>query len=158
VRATLGQLDIAPLTQAEAEEIAGWQYEPPYDFYDATADHRDLQELLSPELRGERYFAARDAGGELLGYFGFGHTDEVVGVGVGLRPDLTGQGLGLSFLEQGLAFAREQFAPARFRLAVAEFNARAITVYERAGFVRTRSFAHRTNGGEFPLVQMERPA
>ncbi len=152
------KLDIAPLTQAEAEDIAGWRYEPPYDFYDWDADPRDLRELLSPELRGDRYFAARDAGGELHGYFGFGQTGDVVGVGVGLRPDLTGQGLGLSFLEHGLAFAREQYAPARFRLAVAEFNARAIKVYERAGFERTRSFTHETNGGEFRFVEMERPA
>ncbi len=152
------KLDIAPLTQSEAEEIAGWRYEPPYDFYDWEADPRDLREILSAELRGERYFAARDADGELLGFFGFGHAGDVVGVGVGLRPDLTGQGLGLAFIEAGLEFARERFAPARFRLAVAEFNARAITVYERAGFVRTRSFAHETNGGVFRFVEMERPA
>src|SRR5688572_20055670 len=98
----------------------------PYDFYDARADHRDLAELIDAKLRGVRYFAAHDAGGELVGYFGFSLDGDVVGVGVGLRPDLTGRGLGLSFLEEGLAFARARFHPRRFRLSVAEFNVRAI--------------------------------
>jgi len=149
---------IAPLTQNEAEVIADWRYEAPYDFYDLRADHRDLEKLLDPALRGDRYFAAHDAAGELVGYFGFELTGDVVGVGVALRPDLTGRGLGQPFLEAGLAFARMELAPRTFRLSVAEFNKRAITVYTRVGFVRTRTFAHETNGGVFRFVEMERPA
>jgi [ribosomal protein S18]-alanine N-acetyltransferase len=157
VSATVGQLRITPMSQQEAEEIAEWCYEPPYDFYDADADHRDLDELLDPERRGEHYFSARDEVGDLIGYFGFDYSERVAGVGVGLRPDLTGRGLGLSFLEQGLAFVDERHAPERYRLFVAEFNRRAIKVYERAGFVRTRSFVHETNGGTFRFVELERP-
>ncbi len=155
---TLDQVRIAPMSQQEAEEIAQWRYEPPYDFYDADADQRDLAELLDPAVRGDRYFSARDASGELIGYFGLGFDDGVAGIGVGLRPDLTGRGLGLAFLEQGLAFANERYSPVRFRLSVAVFNKRAITVYERAGFVRTRTYDHETNGGVFRFVEMERPA
>jgi ribosomal-protein-alanine N-acetyltransferase len=158
MNATIGQVGITRMTQDEAEAIARWRYEPPYDFYDWTADEDDLAELLDRERRADRYFAAHDGAGELIGFFGLGCVDDVVDVGVGLRPDLTGRGLGLAFLEQGLSFANERFQPGRFRLAVAEFNARAITVYERAGFVRTRSFEHETNGGVFPFVQLERPA
>jgi [ribosomal protein S18]-alanine N-acetyltransferase len=153
-----GPVNIAQLTQSEAETIAGWRYDPPYDFYDAAADCRDLEELLDPAKRGDRYFGAHGATGELVGYFGFERSGAVVGVGVALRPDLTGRGLGQSFLEGGLSFAREQFAPRSFKLSVAEFNRRAITVYERAGFVRTRTFAHETNGGVFKFVEMERQA
>ena len=113
---TLGSIKITTMTQAEAETIAEWSYETPYDFYDAKADHRDLAELLDPVQRGDRYFSAHNETGELIGFFGFAREDDAVGVGIGLRPDLTGRGLGLSFVEKGLAFAREQFAPARFRL------------------------------------------
>jgi [ribosomal protein S18]-alanine N-acetyltransferase len=155
---TLGQLRIAPMSQQEAEEIAEWRYDPPYDFYDADADQRDLAELLDPAVRGDRYFSARDASGELIGYFGLGFDDGVAGIGVGLRPELTGRGLGLAFLEQGLAFASERYSPERFRLSVAAFNKRAITVYERAGFVRTRTYDHETNSGVFRFVEMERLA
>lgn len=146
------------MTQDEAEAIADWRYDPPYDFYDWRADDRDLAELLDPAQRGDRYFSAHEASGELIGFYGFGREGEVVGVGVGLRPDLTGRGLGLAFLEQGLRVAHDRFQPLRFKLSVAEFNERAIKVYERAGFVRTRSFQHETNGGLFSFVEMERPA
>ncbi len=154
----LDRISITPMRQRDAEAIAGWHYEPPYDFYDAVADHRDLSELLDPLLRGNKYFSAHDSRDSLIGYFAFTSKDDVVGVGVGLRPDLTGRGFGQAFLEAGLDYAREQFAPRRFRLAVADFNTRAITVYERAGFVATRTFEHETNGGLFCFVEMERPA
>jgi ribosomal-protein-alanine N-acetyltransferase len=155
---TIGRVRIALISQDDADAIAEWRYEPPYDFYDADADHHDLAELLDPARRGDHYFSAHDAAGELIGFFGFGREGNVVGVGVGLRPNLTGRGLGQSFLEAGLAFAGEQFTPTRFKLSVADFNVRAITVYERAGFVTTRSFMHETNGGLFSFVEMERPA
>ena len=146
------------MSQDEAEEIAEWRHEPPYDFYDWSADEDDLAELLDPVRRNGKYVSAHGATGELIGFFGFTRDGDVVGIGVGLRPDLTGRGFGLECLEQGLAYARARFAPRRFRLGVAMFNERAIKVYERAGFVTTRSFMHETNGGLFSFVEMERPA
>jgi ribosomal-protein-alanine N-acetyltransferase len=157
VSAAIEQLSIEAMGQADAEVIADWRYEPPYDFYDARADDDDLALLLDPERRRDRFFSARE-GDELAGFFELRAVGDTVVVGLGLRPDLTGRGLGGSFLADGLAYARERFAPRVFRLSVATFNARAIRVYERAGFVVTRSFPHETNGGSFPFVEMERPA
>jgi len=145
------------MTQHEAETISMWEYEAPYDFYNAPADEHDLAELLDPTQRAGQYFSVH-AAEELIGFFQLKSDGDAVVVGLGLRPDLTGRGLGQSFLEAGLAFAREQFAPRSFRLSVAMFNERAITVYERAGFVASRRFSHETNGGLFPFVEMERPA
>ena len=145
------------MTQAEAEVISTWEYEAPYDFYDAPADEHDLAELLDPAQRACQYFSVH-ATEELIGFFQLKSDGDAVVVGLGLRPDLTGHGLGQSFLEAGLAFAKEQFAPRRFKLSVATFNERAIKVYERDGFAVARSFMHETNGGVFPFVEMERPA
>ena len=145
------------MTQDEAELISTWEYTAPYDFYNAPADRNDLAELLDPEQRAGQYFSVY-AVGELIGFFQLTPDGDAVVVGLGLRPDLTGRGLGLAFVERGLAFARKRFAPARFRLSVATFNERAITVYERAGFATTRTFVHETSGGVFPFVEMERPA
>lgn len=75
-------------------------------------------------------------------------------LGLGLRPDLTGQGLGPAFLAAGLAHAQAVYRPARFRLAVAAFNQRAIRLYEKAGFTRVRAFTQTTNGGHFPFLEM----
>jgi ribosomal-protein-alanine N-acetyltransferase len=158
VSPAIGQMSIAAMTQAEAETIADWTYEGAYSFYDWKADEDDLAELLDAGLRGDRYFSARDEDGAVIGFFGFRLENADLAIGLGLRPDLTGRGLGLGYVEAGLAFARQQFAPRRFRLSVGAFNKRAISVYERAGFTTTRSFSHETNGGSHAFVEMERPA
>ena len=145
------------MTQEEAEAVAAWHYPEPYAFYDWTADADDLRELLDPALRGEAYWAARDEAEALVGYFSFKPKDDAVEIGLGLHPDLTGQGLGAAFLAAGLDFARGRFSPKRFTLAVATFNERAITVYERAGFARDRVYMHSTNGGEWEFLEMSRP-
>jgi [ribosomal protein S18]-alanine N-acetyltransferase len=156
---TFGPLHIAEMTQADAQEIADWHYDPPYDFHDMRADPNDLDDLLDAKWRGARYFTARQRmGGELVGFLELRAEGAVTTIGLGLRPDLTGRGLGAPFVESCLDFALRHLAPERFRLTVAEFNARAITVYERAGFVRTRTFLQETNGGRHPFVEMERPA
>ena len=93
-----------------------------------------------------------------MGFFQLEKKGEAVEVELGLRPDLTGTGLGSGFLSAGLEFARRRFAPARFTLAVAAFNGRAITVYERAGFRRNGVFEHKTNGGEHEFLSMRREA
>jgi len=152
------KLVIAPMTQEEGEAIADWRYDPPYDFYDARADESELVLLLDPERRKNRTFSARDDAGELVGFFTYARDGDVIVVGLGLRPDLTGHGLGTRFVEQGLEFARTRYAPGRFRLSVATFNERARKVYERSGFVRTRSFQEETNGASYPFIEMERPA
>jgi [ribosomal protein S18]-alanine N-acetyltransferase len=148
-----------PLTQADAEAIAGWHYPEPYAFYDWIADQDDLAELLDPAKRGEAYAAVDDSDGELIGYFSFkAREPEAIEIGLGLRPDHTGQGLGLEFVEAGLDHARSQLAPEEFSLAVATFNNRAITVYERAGFTAVRTYMHHTNGADWEFVEMRRPA
>jgi [ribosomal protein S18]-alanine N-acetyltransferase len=149
----------APLSQDEAEAIAEWRYPDPYSFYDWTADPDDLRELLDPALRGDAYWAATDDAGSLVGYFSFKAKEEqTLELGLGLQPDLTGQGLGGAFLAAGLDFGRARFRPKRFVLSVATFNERAITVYERAGFARDRIYMHWTNGAEWEFVEMSRPA
>ena len=157
------------LSEEQARSIAGWRYPPPYDFYNADADPDDLQELLD---RSSPYYAAVDPQDTLVGFFCFKHTARVpagfaagayddrdaLDVGLGMRPDLTGRGLGGPFLEAGLRFAREVFAPASFRLTVATFNTRAIALYQRAGFQPTRAFMNPTNGDAHEFLAMVRAA
>jgi [ribosomal protein S18]-alanine N-acetyltransferase len=149
---------IRKMSDEEAARISGWHYEPPYDFYDATSDADDLQELLDPKRRKDAYFSVFDEDGSLVGFFQFEKEGTTVDVGLGIRPDLTGQGLGLDFLLAGLEFARGRFSPDRYTLSVATFNERAILVYERAGFRRGNEYMHNTNGGEYHFLSMAREA
>jgi [ribosomal protein S18]-alanine N-acetyltransferase len=141
----------------EATQISGWHYDPPYDFYDATSDPDDLEELLDPRRRKDAYFSVFDDG-VLVGFFQFEREGTRVDIGLGMRPDLTGRGLGGEYLRAGLEFARRRYSPERFTLSVATFNERAILVYERAGFRRNTVYRHNTNGGEYLFLSMAREA
>ena len=81
-------------------------------------------------------------------------TGPVAEIGLGLRPDLTGRGLGESFLRACLHFASAALGAQSCTLAVAAFNRRAITVYERAGFQEAGRFEHVTNGGLHTFIRM----
>ena len=147
-----------PMSQADANAIAAWRYPDEYAFYDLTSDPEDLAELLDPQTRAGEYVAV-DADGALIGFFQFKRIDHTsLDIGLGLHPAWTGRGLGRRFLEAGLGYARRRFEPGQFTLSVASFNRRAITVYERAGFVTTRVFNHRTSGREWEFIAMRRPA
>jgi [ribosomal protein S18]-alanine N-acetyltransferase len=154
----LVRFEFTKMKDEEAQEIAGWRYVPPYDFYDWISNPDDLAEFLDPHRRGDDYFSAFDEKGALVGSFRFKRDGKVVGVGLGLRPDLTGKGLGHAFLVAGLEFARRSFSPDVFRLSVATFNERAIKVYEGVGFVQGRIYRHETNGGVYEFLEMERRA
>jgi ribosomal-protein-alanine N-acetyltransferase len=147
------------LEQANAEAVASWRYPEPYAFYDWVSDADDLAELLDPEARTRGgYHAVESDDGELIGFVTCTEAAGVAELGLGLRPDHTGRGLGGAFLAATLDWARERYAPAEFSLSVAAFNRRAITVYERAGFEAVRAYRHRTNGGDWDFVELRRPA
>jgi ribosomal-protein-alanine N-acetyltransferase len=159
----------AQLTESQARDITTWEYAPPYDLYNATNDQEELDELLN---RDSPYYGVTDDQGKLIGFFCFNETARVpaghrarayaepgaLDLGLGLRPDLTGKGLGLPFVLAGIDFARSTFAPALFRLTVATFNARAMRVYERAGFRRTVVFTCHTRSGVHEFLTMVRAA
>jgi [ribosomal protein S18]-alanine N-acetyltransferase len=77
-------------------------------------------------------------------------------IGLGLRPDLAGHGVGESFVRACLRFASAALGARSYTLTVAAFNRRAITVYERAGFQEAERFEHFTNGGLHASIRMTR--
>lgn len=157
---------IAPLTSTEASEILTWTYPEPYSFYNAGVEEgpEGMEEMLDGSHVG-----VHDDSGALIGFFAFGHgaqvpgghlvgayRDDLLDVGLGLRPDMTGKGVGASFMEAGLGYAAAAYRPRGFRLSVATFNQRAITVYERVGFVRGATFISVTPNGDAEFLLMTR--
>ncbi len=103
-----------------------------------------------------KYYAVVDERGELVGFFCFEKEDDAVVIGLGLKPDCTGEGLGQAFVEAGLGYARQGFDPATFRLSVATFNQRAIRVYEKVGFKPDGTFIDEANGSQHEFLRMVR--
>jgi ribosomal-protein-alanine N-acetyltransferase len=155
----LDTIHIAPVTREHAEDICTWRYGAPYDVYDMVGMNPD--ELLDPEV-GYHAVMAED---RLIGFRSFGPDGQVPGweydnsaldTGGGLRPELTGQGLGHAVISAGLAFGCTRFAPAAFRVTVASFNARALHTVGSLGFQRVGSFKASRDARDFDvLVRIE---
>jgi ribosomal-protein-alanine N-acetyltransferase len=139
------------MTEEYAAEIADWRYEFPYEWYDTASDPRRI-ELFSSAVRREGLRAVVGDDGDLIGFFNFVREHDEVRIGLGMRPDLTGQGLAQPFIEAGLDYARSQWEPLRFRLWVARWNERALRAYRRAGFREVKADELSR------FVEMERPA
>jgi [ribosomal protein S18]-alanine N-acetyltransferase len=144
----------------DARAISRWRYEGIYAFYDQEALPMLSLALFRPLLRalGLEAFIVLDDASERIGIFTFTQRGNAIEIGLAMRPDLTGRGMGLDFVEAGLDFARTRYAPTRFTLDVATFNERARRVYERAGFKPLETFTRRINGGLHEFLAMYRPA
>ncbi|MBS4194332.1 GNAT family N-acetyltransferase [Bacillus sp. FJAT-49870] len=135
------------MTKNDAKKIINWKYEPPYDFYNMDDNEESLQELLQ--------YNGIFAGEELIGFYCVGsfaqvpigrdkgsypETEGLVDLGFGMKPELTGQGFGYTFVSFIIAEIQQKDCLSKIRLTVAEFNKRAITLYEKVGFVTQTSF------------------
>ena len=154
---------ILPTTKEQAEKIITWRYQPPYGVYDL--DPADLKVLINPEYR---YHCLLNPAEELVGYCCYGIDAQVPGgdyscgepqvldVGVGLHPDLTGQGRGEVFVTAVLKYARRAYNPDRFRVTVADFNQRSMKTFQKLGFeVKVHFLRHPDS---LPFTQLERKA
>ena len=153
-------LGFQPMNETAARAILTWRYEAPYDVYslDAGDPDEEMRCFLDP---ANAYHAIFDRGGFLAAYCCFGPDARVPGgdygtpaldIGLGLHPDLTGQGLGYAFVQAVLRFALEKFAPAEFRVTVAEFNERALRVWKAARFRPVQRFERTPDGMPFVVL------
>jgi ribosomal-protein-alanine N-acetyltransferase len=151
-----------PMDEIAARAIATWRYEVPYEVYSLDAEDADqlVRCFLDPV---NAYHTIVDNGACPVAYCCFGPDAQVPGgdydnpaldVGLGVRPDLTGQGLGHAFVRAVLRFARQEFAPTEYRVTVAEFNERALRVWKTAGFQSVQRFERVPDGMPFLVLTM----
>ncbi|MBN1220191.1 MAG: GNAT family N-acetyltransferase [Anaerolineae bacterium] len=149
-----------PITEVDIRQITAWQYEPPYHPYNLAdpPDAADIEYFLDPQ---NNFYIITNESNELLAFCSFGLDAQVPGgdyrataldIGLGIRPDLTGQGNGATFVEAVLDFAPRTFAPTMFRVTVAEFNKRALRVWEKAGFRQVQRFQKNNDNQTFIVL------
>ncbi len=152
------------MDEVAARQIATWHYEPPYDIYNPDSNNIDgfVKFLLNPDFR---YFSIWDGDAdELIAFRCFGLDAQVPGgdysadaldMGGGLRPDLTGRGLGATIMESAFEFARKNCTPKAFRATVAAFNQRALNVCQKVGYKPVQRFIGTHSGREFVVLMRE---
>ena len=147
------------LDEPAAREILSWRYEEPYAMYhlqDETVDQEVIAYLLSPE---NLFYRLDTPDGLLIAFCSFGEDARVKGgdysspaldIGLGVKPELTGRGLGKYIIAAVLKFAAEQFYTPDYRVTIAAFNKRAQKVWQANGFVQSQAFLRPFD--QFPFV------
>ena len=155
----------SPIDEIGARDITQWHYEEPYQMYslqDQTAVEEVVAYLTNPQ---NCIYRMDDAEHALLAFCSFGDDAQVGGgdyseialdVGLGMRPSLTGKGLGPAMIAEVLHFALDHLEVQQFRATIAGFNQRAQKAWQKNGFVITQDF-ERTFDGK-PFVILTRPA
>jgi ribosomal-protein-alanine N-acetyltransferase len=152
------KLTFSPMDRASALEIVQWRYPPPYDLYNLSEDEETIAYALDP---ANNLFAMRDANAQLVGFCSLGvdgqvpggdYSQEALDIGMGIHPQLTGQGNGVAYAQQVLAYARQVYASVRFRVTIAAFNQRAQRVWTRCGFHPVQRFLNPDSNREFVVM------
>jgi RimJ/RimL family protein N-acetyltransferase len=147
-------LRLRPITKEDAHFFASWRYPEPYSLYDSSPD--DVHHYLDP---ANAYSTVVDDDGQIVGLCCFGidarvpggtYDDEPIDFGTGMRPDLTGQGNGRSFLNAVLAEAAQRYPGRPLRTTVAAFNERAQHLVRTIGFQEIELFRNPA-GREFTV-------
>lgn len=144
------KLSIREMNEDFAVQILNWKYDAPYNFYNNELDGEAIQELIECS-----YKVVVDQNDNLVGFFCIGTSAQVpigiqfgaylenhIDVGIGMKPELTGQGNGTTFFSFILKYIQESNNDKCIRLTVAEFNHRAIQLYEKLGFKRKMEFVN----------------
>ncbi len=135
-----------PMDEVNAREIARWQYDSPYDIYNLGDIDEAIQYVIDPQ---NALYSITDEADDLIGFCSFGLDGQVPGgdysaegldIGMGIRPDLTGQGRGSNCVAAVLDFALRSFSAEHIRVTIAAFNQRALRVWEKNGFQRVQTF------------------
>lgn len=121
------------MSAEHARAVADWCFDGIYSLYNLRNDPDEIASWLDPKNWGDT-FAVLDRQGILVGEYSYTPGDGCLEIGLTLRPDLTGLGMGLEFLQASLDLARDRYEHKVFSIRVWELNARARKTYERAGF------------------------
>jgi [ribosomal protein S18]-alanine N-acetyltransferase len=154
---------IHPLDEAGARAAALWRYEPPYTIYQIDLVGDALEEavrfLTNPS---NAYYRIDNADGELEAFCCFGDDAQVSGgdysadaldLGLGVHPELTGQGRGSLYVQATIDFALRNYQPMALRVTVATFNTRAQRVWQKAGFHQVSAFLSAEQRGFLILMR-----
>lgn len=157
------KLTFQPLSRENAKAIVSRQYAGEYSTYNTPASERKskTEYLLDPR---NRFFAAcRDA--ELEGFCSIGpdgqvgggsYDESAVDLGAGMRPDLVGQGNGVSFLRAVLTFVESESGRLDLRATIASSNERALRAVRASGFADESTFTDHA-GRQFTIMLRRKP-
>ncbi|MBX0356873.1 GNAT family N-acetyltransferase [Halobacillus sp. Nhm2S1] len=132
------EFEFRPITLEGLKQIDSWNYEGFVEKVEMAPYFESLNQTGKLQGPGgcEGYAAFRE--GEVVGLFEYNVNGRIMEIGLALRPDWIGKGIGATYVKQGIAFGFRHYDEEinEIRLEVDERNKAAIRVYEKIGFKR----------------------
>ena len=149
--------------EATAREFVSWKYEPPYDIYNLLPEEEEkmVQYNIDPANNVNAMFDQDD---KLVGYCSYGrdaqvpggnYSEEALDIGMMIKPELTGQGLGVAYARNVIQNGINIYSPEKLRVTIAAFNKRAIRVWQKNGFKQRQTFKRDGDGMNFVIMTNE---
>ena len=154
------KIDYHPADEKSAREFVRWNYEPPYDIYNCPPEkvEKSVRYNIDP---ANNIYAMFNEEGAMVGYCSYGrdaqvpggdYNDEALDIGMMIKPELTGQGMGTDFAREVIHNGIKLYGPEKMRVTIVAFNQRAIRTWQKNGFQQVQSFKRSIDGMEFVIM------
>ncbi len=153
-------ISLRAMTESYAKEICCWKYDGEYSVYNfsdwETCKAKGWSIADKDKLGREFCALTQEENGRvvLCGFLRLTSEDGTINLGLGLRPDLCGRGLGAELMTIAINEYKRRFAGAGLELDVRTFNERAIKLYMKSGFAVTERITRKTPSGDTEYLHM----
>lgn len=140
-----------PMDSYHAAEICSWTYPSPYNIYGwlPWEQMKGLGiEFGDPDIREQQYVSILDEEQRMWGFAQLFPMEGVTRIGLGMRPDWCGLGMGKRFVQSIVDVARQRRPEDEIDLEVLTWNERAIRTYCNVGFHVTDTYERMTPTGK----------
>ncbi|RDY70664.1 GNAT family N-acetyltransferase [Halobacillus sp. SY10] len=132
------EFEFRPIKVEDVKQIDSWNYDGFVEKVEMAPYFESLKQTGKLQGPGgyEGYAAFHE--NEVVGLFEFDVNGRIMEIGLALRPDWIGKGIGATYVKQGIAFGMHHYHEDvnEIRLEVDEQNKAAIRAYEKIGFKR----------------------
>ena len=136
-----------------AKEIASWKYEDECSIYNLPSWEEmkiGKYALCDDALRKKLYNAYLTSNDELLGFTRIDNFPTDIVVGIGVKPNKCGKGIG-EILKMAIDMCKMKYGDKPIKLQVATWNQRAINCYRNVGFTTITTYMDEN----LELIEME---
>jgi ribosomal-protein-alanine N-acetyltransferase len=145
---------------ADSDAVGRWRYDGRWSVYDQRADDAAVDAF------GRRAVVSADDG-RLIGFYCVGADARVPGLvadaavvdlGLGMAPELVGQGHGVQFAQTVLDDVGRRLLPTPLRAVIQTWNTRSLALARRLGFTAAGNHRCRQDDGEVTYAVLIRDA
>lgn len=134
-------------------KILHWHFDGVYSIYNNDIEKGKVYNIIRLADSDDAFFVYNESS-ELVGNCEFYRYNNKLCVGLQMKPEMTGEGLGTEFVKAIIDFGKEKYNISGLNLYVAKFNKRAIRVYEKVGFRITEQLILKLRGKDYGFIGM----